>query len=52
MALEVGSWSHASLIKKDWVDTHTLGMESLVLLMDPLRVGTDTVKIKSHMAIL
>ena len=42
----------ASLIKKDRVDAQRLGMESLVLLTDPLRAGIDTAKIASRVVLL
>ncbi|KAL3791395.1 hypothetical protein ACHAWO_005019 [Cyclotella atomus] len=42
----------ASLIKKDRVDAQRLGMESLVLLTDPLRAGFDTAKIASRVVLL
>eukprot|EP00970_Alexandrium_tamarense_P008137 scaffold1551_cov206-Alexandrium_tamarense.AAC.2 len=42
----------ASLIKKDRVDARRLGMESLVLLTDPLRAGMETAKIASRVVLL
>ena len=42
----------ASLIKKDRVDARRLGMESLVLLTDPLRAGIETAKIASRVVLL
>ncbi|KAL7494123.1 hypothetical protein ACHAWT_005707 [Skeletonema menzelii] len=42
----------ASLIKKDRVDARRLGMESLVLLTDPLRAGVETAKIASRVVLL
>lgn len=42
----------ASLIKKDRVDARRLGMESLVLLTDPLRAGFETAKIASRVVLL
>lgn len=42
----------AALIKKDRLDARTLGMESLVLLTDPLRAGADTAKIASRVVLL
>jgi len=42
----------ASLIKKDRVDARRLGMESLVLLTDPLRAGLETAKIASKVVLL
>lgn len=42
----------ASLIKKDRVDARRLGMESLVLLTDPLRAGTETAQIASRVVLL
>ncbi len=42
----------ASLIKKDRIDARRLGIESLVLLTDPLRAGTETAKIASHVVLL
>jgi hypothetical protein len=42
----------ASLIKKDRVDAQRLGMESLVLLTDPLRAGIDTARIASRVVLL
>ncbi|KAL3782372.1 hypothetical protein ACHAW5_001113 [Stephanodiscus triporus] len=42
----------ASLIKKDRFDARRLGMESLVLLTDPLRAGMDTAKIASYVVLL
>ena len=42
----------ASLIKKDRVDAQRLGMESLILLTDPLRAGIDTAKIASRVVLL
>jgi hypothetical protein len=42
----------ASLIKKDRFDARRLGMESLVLLTDPLRAGMDTAKIASNVVLL
>ena len=42
----------AALIKKDRVDARRLGMESLVLLTDPLRAGIETAKIASRVVLL
>lgn len=42
----------ASLIKKDRVDARRLGLESLVLLTDPLRAGMETAKIASRVVLL
>jgi len=42
----------ASLIKKDRFDARRLGMESLVLLTDPLRAGMETAKIASRVVLL
>mmetsp|Transcript_8129 Transcript_8129/g.12329 ORF Transcript_8129/g.12329 Transcript_8129/m.12329 type:complete len:594 (-) Transcript_8129:40-1821(-) len=42
----------ASLIKKDRVDARRLGMESLVLLTDPLRAGIETAKIASRVVLI
>jgi len=42
----------ASLIKKDRVDARRLGMESLVILTDPLRAGIETAKIASRVVLL
>lgn len=42
----------ASLIRKDRVDAKRLGMESLVLLTDPLRAGLATAKIASRVVLL
>lgn len=42
----------AQLIKKDRVDARRLGMESLVLLTDPLRAGAETAKIASRVVLL
>merc|ERR1719253_2448052 len=42
----------ASLIRKDRVDARRLGMESLVLLTDPLRAGVDTAMIASRVVLL
>jgi len=42
----------ASLIKKDRVDARRLGMESLILLTDPLRAGMETAKIASRVVLL
>lgn len=42
----------ASLIRKDRVDARRLGMESLVLLTDPLRAGLETAKIASRVVLL
>eukprot|EP00580_Thalassiosira_gravida_P005797 CAMPEP_0201655998 /NCGR_PEP_ID=MMETSP0493-20130528/46300_1 /ASSEMBLY_ACC=CAM_ASM_000838 /TAXON_ID=420259 /ORGANISM="Thalassiosira gravida, Strain GMp14c1" /LENGTH=496 /DNA_ID=CAMNT_0048132601 /DNA_START=113 /DNA_END=1603 /DNA_ORIENTATION=- len=42
----------ASLIKKDRVDARRLGMESLVLLTDPLRAGMETARIASRVVLL
>jgi len=42
----------ASLIKKDRADAQRLGMESLVLLTDPLRAGMETAKIASRVVLL
>ena len=42
----------ASLIRKDRVDARRLGMESLVLLTDPLRAGMETAKIASRVVLL
>jgi len=42
----------ASLIKKDRVDAQRLGMESLVLLTDPLRAGIETAKFASRVVLL
>ncbi|KAL7537375.1 hypothetical protein ACHAXR_007782 [Thalassiosira sp. AJA248-18] len=42
----------ASLIRKDRVDARRLGMESLVLLTDPLRAGIETAKIASRVVLL
>mmetsp|Transcript_22611 Transcript_22611/g.38742 ORF Transcript_22611/g.38742 Transcript_22611/m.38742 type:complete len:682 (-) Transcript_22611:142-2187(-) len=42
----------ASLIKKDRVDARRLGLESLVLLTDPLRAGIETAQIASRVVLL
>lgn len=42
----------ASLIHKDRVDARRLGMESLVLLTDPLRAGLETAQIASRVVLL
>ena len=42
----------ASLIKKDRIDARRLGIESLVLLTDPLRAGTETAMIASLVVLL
>jgi len=42
----------ASLIKKDRVDARCLGMESLLLLTNPLRVGKETATIASRVVLL
>ncbi|KAL3822425.1 hypothetical protein ACHAXA_007432 [Cyclostephanos tholiformis] len=42
----------ASLIKKDRIDARQVGIESLVLLTDPLRAGMETAKIASHVVLL
>ena len=42
----------ASLIRKDRVDARRLGMESLILLTDPLRAGIETAKIASRVVLL
>mmetsp|Transcript_24470 Transcript_24470/g.50256 ORF Transcript_24470/g.50256 Transcript_24470/m.50256 type:complete len:754 (+) Transcript_24470:777-3038(+) len=42
----------ASLITKDRVDARRLGMESLILLTDPLRAGIETAKIASRVVLL
>lgn len=42
----------ASLIRKDRVDARRLGMESLVLLTDPLRAGMETARIASRVVLL
>ncbi len=42
----------ASLIHKDRVDARRLGMESLVLLTDPLRAGMETAHIASRVVLL
>eukprot|EP00578_Thalassiosira_sp_NH16_P012973 CAMPEP_0181118976 /NCGR_PEP_ID=MMETSP1071-20121207/23361_1 /TAXON_ID=35127 /ORGANISM="Thalassiosira sp., Strain NH16" /LENGTH=736 /DNA_ID=CAMNT_0023203503 /DNA_START=536 /DNA_END=2746 /DNA_ORIENTATION=+ len=42
----------ASLIRKDRVDARRLGMESLVLLTDPLRAGVETAMIASRVVLL
>ncbi|KAL7537276.1 hypothetical protein ACHAWF_005721 [Thalassiosira exigua] len=42
----------ASLLKKDRVDARRVGIESLVLLTDPLRAGMDTAKIASRVVLL
>ncbi|KAL3774268.1 hypothetical protein ACHAW5_005939 [Stephanodiscus triporus] len=42
----------ASLIKKDRIDARRLGIESLVLLTDPMRAGMDTAKIASNVVLL
>ena len=48
MALNIA----ASLIKKDRVDARRLGMESLLLLTDPLRAGIETATIASRVVLL
>ena len=42
----------ATLIRKDRVDARRLGMESLVLLTDPMRAGMETAKIASRVVLL
>lgn len=42
----------ASLIKKDRIDARRVGIESLILLTDPLRAGMETAKIASHVVLL
>jgi len=42
----------ATLIRKDLVDARRLGMESLVLLTDPMRAGIETAKIASRVVLL
>eukprot|EP00571_Detonula_confervacea_P013632 CAMPEP_0172310878 /NCGR_PEP_ID=MMETSP1058-20130122/12901_1 /TAXON_ID=83371 /ORGANISM="Detonula confervacea, Strain CCMP 353" /LENGTH=684 /DNA_ID=CAMNT_0013023855 /DNA_START=638 /DNA_END=2692 /DNA_ORIENTATION=- len=42
----------ASLIRKDRFDARRLGMESLVLLTDPLRAGMETAKVASRVVLL
>ena len=42
----------ASLIKKDRIDARRVGIESLVLLTDPLRAGMETAKIASNVVLL
>jgi hypothetical protein len=42
----------ASLLHKDRVDARRLGMESLVLLTDPLRAGMETAHIASRVVLL
>ena len=42
----------ASLIRKDRVDARRLGMETLVLLTDPMRAGIETAKIASRVVLL
>ena len=42
----------SSLIKKDRIDARRLGIESLVLLTDPLRAGMETAKIASYVVLL
>lgn len=42
----------ASLLRKDRADARRLGMESLILLTDPLRAGTETAKIASGVVLL
>ena len=42
----------SSLIKKDRVDARRLGMESLALLTDPMRVGVETATIASRVVLL
>lgn len=42
----------ASLIKKDRMDARRLGMESLVLLTDPMRASLETAKIASQVVLL
>jgi len=48
VALNIAS----SLIKKDRIDARRLGMESLVLLTDPLRAGMETAVIASRVVLL
>ena len=42
----------ASLIKKDRLDARRLGMESLILLTDPLRAGIETARIASRVVLM
>jgi hypothetical protein len=42
----------ASLIKKDRIDARRVGIESLILLTDPLRAWMETAKIASHVVLL
>ena len=48
VALNIAS----SLIKKDRIDARRLGMESLVLLTDPLRAGMETAVVASRVVLL
>lgn len=42
----------ASLIRKDRIDARRVGIESLILLTDPLRAGMETAKIASQVVLL